>query len=394
MKPTSLFISAILVYFIHIINPGYSQVHPDSIITRVIEKRAAYSSLTYDINFLHKGFSWEDTGSIHAKVSLIRVPDDTLFHGLVLIRMDTIWYGYDGEKIFSRSLKTNEILFDNAATSPGLFIIGRLRNNLIDYEFLNNRASLREIINDPQYECRFSDEFVNGKHCLGMYFRLPDNGEVVKRMVYGAIDTSENYFIQKSYSSYYHGDEQYEEWNYSDMIYGHFTEIPDLDWTTYGPERKETQYFGLDDKDQIPDFDYTTIEGKVYNSDEHIAIRKVPAKYIVLDFWYTTCYSCIKSLPSVINIAKKYDRKDVAVFGINMIDNEIKNKVQLDNFFTKHPMPYPTLMLNRARYEEMSPSYPTFIILNDKMEVVFYESGFDEDLETKVTEFFDRHLQR
>lgn len=393
MKPTFFYMFVIQVFFVHIINPGYSQMHPDSIITRVIEKRAAYSSLTYDINFLHKGFSWEDTVSIKAKVSLVRVADDTLFHGLVLIQMDTVWYGYDGEKSFSRNLNTNEILYDNSVTSPGLFILGRLRNNLIDDGFLINRSSLLEVIKDPKYECRFSDDFVHGKHCLGMYFKLPDDEEVVNRMVYGAIDTTENIIIQKSYSSYYQGDEQYQEWNYSNISYGYFSEIPGLDWTTYGPDRKEIQYSRPDiDDSQVPDFDWTTIEGKVFNSDEHVVIRKITSKYIVLDFWYTTCYPCIKSIPSVINIANKYDQKDVAVYGLNMVDDEIKNKKQLDKFFTKHPMPYPTIMLNNSRYAEMNISYPTFIILNDKMEVMFYESGFDENLESKVTEFFDRHL--
>ena len=96
----------------------------------------------------------------------------------------------------------------------------------------------------------------------------------------------------------------------------------------------------------------------------------------------------------VSSIARKYNRKYVAVFGANMIDDESKNKSKLDKFFINNPMPYPTIMLDNNRYGQFNLSYPTFIILNDKFEVVFYETGYNENLETEVSEFLDSHMQR
>lgn len=96
----------------------------------------------------------------------------------------------------------------------------------------------------------------------------------------------------------------------------------------------------------------------------------------------------------VSNIARKYDRKHVAVYGANMLDNYSKYKPRVDKFLIKNPMPYPTIMLDNDRYSYLNLSYPTFIILNDKFEVVFYESGYNENLETEVTDFLDSRLQK
>jgi len=372
----------------------FSQSNPEAIVNGVLEKRKMHRSLSYDVRFLHKGFNWDDTVALNAHVELVRVPEDSLFHGMVLIKTDTMWYGYDGEKVFQRSLRTNEVIYDNAATSPGLFVMARLRNNLIDDGFLINRASLLEVIKDPQYECRFSDEFI-GRYCLGMTFRLPDDGELVQKIVFGAIDTMEHYIIKKTYSSYFQGNEQYQEWNYYNIHYGQDSTIQGLDWSMYGPNVKETQYFRHDENEnQVPDVDWLSMEGKIFNSEERIRLKDIHSQYIILDFWYTSCYPCIQSIPMVCNIARKYDRKNVAVYGANMIDNEIKHKSQLDKFFVKHPMPYPTIMLENDRYAHLNLSYPTFIILNDKFEVVFYEAGYNENLETEVTDFLDNRLQR
>ena len=377
-----------------VLQPIFSQSNPEAVVNGVIEKRKMHRSLSYDVRFLHKSFSRDDTFAFNAHVELVRVPEDSLFHGMVLVKMDTVWYGYDGHKIFRRNMKTNEVLYDNAATSPGLFILGNIRKNLIDDGFLINRSSLLDVVRDPQYECWFSDEFI-GRYCLGMHFRLPDEGELVQQNVFGAIDTTEHYIIKKTFSSYFQGTEQYQEWNYDNVKFGQDSSIQGLDWNMYGPNVKETQYFRHEENEnQVPDVDWISMEGKIFDSEEKFQLRNIHSDFIILDFWYTSCYPCIKSIPLVSNIARKYDRKYVTVYGANMIDNEIKNKSRLDKFFINNPMPYPTIMLDNDRYSQWNLSYPTFIILNDKFEVVYHETGYNENLETEVTEFLDNRLQR
>src|SRR5678815_2230893 len=122
MDPRFIFRLACMWLVILLAQPLFSQKNPETVIRSVIEQRKLHRSLSYDVRFLHKSFSREDTLVYNAHVDLIRVPGDSLFHGHVLIKMDTVWYGYDGHKVFQRNMRTNEVLYDNAATSPGLFI--------------------------------------------------------------------------------------------------------------------------------------------------------------------------------------------------------------------------------------------------------------------------------
>jgi hypothetical protein len=84
----------------------------------------------------------------------------------------------------------------------------------------------------------------------------------------------------------------------------------------------------------------------------------------------------------------------VAVYGVNLIDDESKSKARLEKFFINNPMPYPTIMLDKNRYSSLDLVYPTFIILDEHLEVVFYDNSYNENLEAEVTAFLESHLQR
>jgi thiol-disulfide isomerase/thioredoxin len=370
-----------------------SQTDPQKIVDQVIEKRLAFESVTYDINFKMKRFSYPDTLDYLAKVELVRKPEDTLFHGLVLIDLDTIWYGYDGEKIFSRNLNTNEVVYDNALTSPGLFIKSNIRNNLVDEGFLKISRGLKEAISNPEYYPSFMDTTVNGRNCFGLYFSTPDEGDFTDYNYFAAIDPDSSFIRKIVYSVYYQGNEQYQEWNYSNVHFGHDTIIPRLDFKTFGSDAKEIHYLpDRIDANELPDYEWALLSGKIFNREEGIKLNTLKSHFIILDFWYTSCYPCIKSIPSVNNIANHYAKEDVTVYGVNMIDNEVRDKAKLDKFFTHNTMAYPTIMLDKSYQEKIPLAYPTFLILNDRFEVVFQEVGFHETLFEDATQFLDKKL--
>ncbi len=361
----------------------------------MVAKRAAFESIGYDINFKTKPFSRSDTLDYLAHVELVRKPEDTLFHGLVFIDMDTIWYGYDGVIIFSRNLTSNEVVYDNALTNPGLFIKSNVKNNLVDDGFLKISTGLKQVISNPEYNPLFMNIELDGVKCLGINFSTPDDEELTNRSYFVAIDPETSTIKKITYSVYFQDNEQYQEWNYSNVNFGHETSIPRLDFKTFGSNVKETQYKKENYiEDFVPDFDWSSLSGKLFNRDERVDIRNVKAQYIILDFWYSSCYPCIKSIPAIRDIANKYDRKEVAVFGVNMIDDAVKSKVRLDKFFNNNPMPYPALMLDPNYSTEINLTYPTFLILNDKFEVVFQETGFNEDLFHEASVFLDNRLKQ
>ena len=373
--------------------PAYNQTDPQIIVDQVINKRAAHESVTYHINFKMKRFAYEDTLDYVAKVELIRKPQDTLFHGLVLIDLDTIWYGYDGEKIFERNLKTNKVIYDNAMTSPGLFIKSNIRNNLVDEGFLKISRGLKEAISNPEFYPTFVDTTLNGVNCFGLYFSTPDEGDFTDYNYFAAIDLDSSFLRKVVYSVYYQGNEQYQEWNYSNVRFGHDTIIPRLDFKTFGSGVKEIHWVpDRIDASELPDYEWSMLSGKFLSSDEGIKLNTLKSRFIILDFWYSSCYPCIKSIPAVNNIANHYDKEDVTVYGVNMIDDKVKDKDRLDKFFTHNTMTYPTIMLDKTYQDKIPLAYPTFLILNDRYQVVFQEVGFHETLFEDATQFLDKKL--
>ena len=90
---------------------------------------------------------------------------------------------------------------------------------------------------------------------------------------------------------------------------------------------------------------------------------------------------------------RDYKDKGVAVYGINMIDDEVKSKARLEKFFKNNLMEYPPIMVDPAVATELGVNaYPTLLVLDKDYQVVFMEEGFSEQLYEKVAAFLDARL--
>jgi len=372
-----------------------SQTNHQAIVEKVIAKRAAFESVQYAIDVHLKRFMYDDTIHFSAKTELVRKPQDTLFHGLVFIDMDTTWYGYDGEKIFYLNKMANEVEYTNATTNPGAFILSTFINNLVDDGFLKINTGLRLITNEPEYEAHYSDTIIDGVKCLGISFKLPVGEEITRQFNFVAIDLG-FFTIKKRISSLYFQDsEEYKEWDYKKIVFGHETGIAKLNYKNSYPDIKETQYEHPNESDsQNIDFDWSSLKGKVFNRDTFVNLIDFKAPFTILDFWYSSCYPCIKSIPAVRQIADLYQSKGVKFFGVNMIDDETKDKSKLDKFFSHNPVPYETIMLDQSYHGRIKvEGFPTFLILDKNLNVIYKEVGYNENLFEEVSAILDEKLK-
>ena len=142
-------------------------------------------------------------------------------------------------------------------------------------------------------------------------------------------------------------------------------------------------------------FDFSLLTGNLLTKDEVFKITNVYAHFIILDFWYTSCYPCIKSIPAVNEIYHTYKDKDIAVYGINPLDDAQKDKTRIDKFLKNNPMGYETIMVDREIGSAVcAEGYPTFIILDQKYNVVYKETGYKENLFQEVSAFLDEALKQ
>ena len=112
------------------------------------------------------------------------------------------------------------------------------------------------------------------------------------------------------------------------------------------------------------------------NNDKKVTLNDLNGKVILLDFWYRGCFPCLKATPDLIQLQEEF--KDyLVIIGINDIDDKEDVTGYLDykktNFFS-------TYKTNKSITKSLNVTvFPTFLILNQKGELVKTEIGFDKE---------------
>lgn len=115
-----------------------------------------------------------------------------------------------------------------------------------------------------------------------------------------------------------------------------------------------------------PDFELTTLEGK------EVRLSDYAGRFVLLNFWFTSCAPCIQEIPELNQLVEKYRDKGVVFLAIGL-----DNPERIKDFLKKHPFSYNILPngLRVARSFKVS-SYPTHLLLNPEKEVVYSQVGY------------------
>lgn len=121
----------------------------------------------------------------------------------------------------------------------------------------------------------------------------------------------------------------------------------------------------------FPDFKVTTIDGlQVSNAD----LRN---KVVLINFWFIGCAPCIKEMPMLIDINKKYRDTDFLLLSFST-----DNKDKLKDFVKKRGINYAVVDDSKETIEKqfsLSFGYPTNIFLNRRGEIMEIKIGGELD---------------
>ena len=117
------------------------------------------------------------------------------------------------------------------------------------------------------------------------------------------------------------------------------------------------QYFKMEGK-AIPDFNFTDLDGKIYNPET------TKGKIVVLKCWFIGCFMCVKEMPKLNKVVKKYQNRENIVFVSLAYDNESK----LRQFLKKTKFDYAVCYVPEQYINERLEitAYPTHIIISKK----------------------------
>lgn len=83
-----------------------------------------------------------------------------------------------------------------------------------------------------------------------------------------------------------------------------------------------------------PDVTFTTIEGK------KITMTGLKGKVVLVNFWATNCLSCIKEMPALSDIYRRYHQRGLEVIAVAMPDDP---PAQVLNYVRHQNLPFPVM---------------------------------------------------
>ena len=396
MRISTIYIASWLLIAILFLDVLKAQERNLLILEKFVAKRSQFQSVSYDVILGMKPFIMEDTTVSTGYVELVRNTDDTLYGGMFSIHIeDSLRYTYDGHNISKVLLDSAIVTVGDPHTTPGLWVQSTWVDNFLDYGFLKLMPGPIAMIKDSTMHTTFCDTMIAGWPCMGIFIRFPNEGEFKDRTFFTAIDTIEYMVRSRMYSVFFQENEQYTNWIYTNVQYSNDTTIENLDNTfiiTFhdaGQNDADTSFAVVQ-----PENNYTALAGKFLGKNELFKLSEINGKIILLDFWYTSCYPCIKAIPAVNKLYHDYKDRGVVVYGINMFDDEVRDKSRLDKFFRNNVVDYTSIMVDKEITGEFQmEGYPTLLVLDENYQVIFKEVGFNENLYSEVADFLNERLK-
>jgi thiol-disulfide isomerase/thioredoxin len=121
-------------------------------------------------------------------------------------------------------------------------------------------------------------------------------------------------------------------------------------------------------------------------NDELVDFSNFKGNVVLLEFWFKFCGPCVRAVPGLNELYRKYKDNKFLLYGIEFMENFPKENLQ--EYVSKIKINYPVLYKGKKLAGKYSVgAAPTIMILDNKGNIVYLESGFDkEKIESVIKE--------
>ena len=140
---------------------------------------------------------------------------------------------------------------------------------------------------------------------------------------------------------------------------------------------------------QLPDLELRNLDRK------YVRLKDVQGKQLtVIDFWATWCKPCLASIPKINQLAKDFQEKGVAFWGINV--DSPRNQSKVKPFVKSMNLRYPVFLDGDMELmDNLNVSVmPTLVILDRKGKVQFFHEGYQPGDEKIIREKIQQLLAK
>jgi len=125
-------------------------------------------------------------------------------------------------------------------------------------------------------------------------------------------------------------------------------------------------------------------------NSENVSLADYKGQIVLIDFFYKSCYPCLKALPILQSLHQKYQSKGLAVVGIDIVD---KDNNDLKTFFSKRGINYKILLADKDVVNDYKISVaPTIYLIDKNGKILYANTGFNESFEAKLEELLKNNL--
>lgn len=123
---------------------------------------------------------------------------------------------------------------------------------------------------------------------------------------------------------------------------------------------------------KAPDWKLRSISGIEYS------LHDLEGKWVLIDFFFKSCYPCIKAFPVLHDLQENYASNGLIVIGM---DTQDQNDDQFQEFLSKHQVNYP-IILEAAKTvgDYRVTAYPTIYLIDKSGYISYAGSGFSKDM--------------
>jgi peroxiredoxin len=136
----------------------------------------------------------------------------------------------------------------------------------------------------------------------------------------------------------------------------------------------------------FPDFTLTDLSGTTHTSES------IKGKVVVINLWFTACAPCIHEMPELNKIVDAYKEIEDVLFLAFALDP----KPLVDEFLKKHKFDYNIIPESQEYITKKlnPPGYPTHIVLDKNLNVVFLFSGYTPQAGEAIKSYINSELKK
>ncbi len=368
----------LVVFFLLVLLYGCKNSNED-IIGKIISANNSYKSIHYKLNELYYYSDKTDTIETPYEVWAIKDKKDSLRNGFVWA--DNNYRPYNmvyekGDLYLTIPPKKTTILYKNFNEE----LISKV--DWIDV-FLRPEL-LKDMLKDKNFS--IGDTLFDGKKCYKLNIEFPEKDSITESFLY-IIDKKLKLPLysemkRTSLKHIYYDKLFFSDYSFDDVDIEKLADKHNKLLKQNPIGTKESNNIADRMKSMLQKGDKAPVfEGVYYGTNQAFNLEDYLGKnIIIIDFWYTHCPPCIKAMPAISSLAKKYKDDGLLVFGLNSVDNQKRSKGYLEKFLKKRKLNYDIVLINpEVDIKYKVNGYPTMYIIDMDGKIAFAELGYNEE---------------